>query len=126
MNEIKESFELPSYLRRYENLHIVFWLIKDMSWSMGWKILGVVMILPTLFLSVYLTSKFRKNPTEWFHNNAVICWIIANSYWMISEFYGFEEKILFGSIKYVHLALIPFGAGLLLIGYYYLRRKQIN
>lgn len=123
MSEVKDSFELPIYLRRYENLHIVFWLLKDMSWSMGWKCLGVIMIAPTLFLSIYLTMKFKKNKTEWFHNNAVICWIIANSYWMISEFYDFEESIIYGSIKYVHLSLIPFGVGLFLIGYYYLTHK---
>jgi hypothetical protein len=99
-----------------------------MSWSMGWKILGITMIIPTLLLSIYLTNKFRENSSEWYHNNAVICWIIANSYWMISEFYGFEEQLIFISIKWVHLALIPFVSGLIFIAYYYLikRKKKLS
>ena len=124
MNQTKEQFELPLKLRQFENLHIIFWLIKDMSWSMGWKIMGVTMIIPTLLISIYMTNKFRGNPSEWFHNIAVICWIVANSYWMISEFYGFEEVIITGWIKWVHLALIPFLSGLLFIGYYYIIYKK--
>jgi len=87
---------------------------------MGWKTMGVVMIVPTLFLSIYISKFFRDIPSERFHNNAVICWIIANSYWMITEFYEFEELYIFEPIKYVHLTLIPFIAGLLLIAYFYL------
>ena len=123
-----DTFQLPKRIREFENLHIVFWLLKDMSWSMGWKILGITMIIPTLLLSIYLTNKFRENSSEWYHNNAVICWIIANSYWMISEFYGFEEQLIFRSIKWVHLALIPFVSGLIFIAYYYLikRKKKLS
>lgn len=124
MQESQDSFQLPVFVRKMENLHIIFWLLKDMSWAMGWKIVGICMIAPTLLLSIYMSAQFRKNPTEWYHNNAVICWIIANSYWMISEFYGFEELPLYGSIKYVHLSLIPFVGGLLLIGYYYLVKRK--
>jgi len=120
MNQRKELFELPIKLRKFENLHIIFWLIKDMSWSMGWKLMGISMIIPTLLISIYMTNKFKGNPTEWFHNIAVICWIVANSYWMISEFYEFEELIIFSFVKWVHLALIPFSIGLLFIGYYYI------
>ncbi len=124
MQEENKAFEIPVYLRKFENLHIVFWLIKDMSWSMGWTVLGIIMIAPTLLLSIYMTYKLRRNTSEWFHNNAVICWIIANSYWMISEFYGFEENFIYGNIKFVHLALIPFVGGLILIGFYYLFGKK--
>jgi hypothetical protein len=127
MAQSNEQFELPLILRKFENLHIIFWLVKDMSWSMGWRIMGISMILPTLLLSIYLTKKFKENPSERYHNIAVICWIVANSYWMISEFYGFEELIIFSWIKWVHLALIPFLLGLIFIAYFYLFvRKQIN
>ncbi len=127
MSQSNERFELPLKLRKFENLHIIFWLVKDMSWSMGWRIMGISMIFPTLLLSIYLTKKFKENQSEWYHNMAVICWIVANSYWMISEFYGFEELIIFSWIKWVHLALIPFFIGLIFIVYFYLFvRKQIN
>ena len=126
MEKPNESFNLSAKIRQFENLHIVFWLLKDMSWAMGWKTIGVIMIAPTLLLSIYMSKHFKDNASEWYHNNAVICWILANSYWMISEFYGFEEQIVFGPIKYVHFALIPFVGGLLLIGYYYIFKRNNN
>lgn len=126
MENPNESFTLLTKVRKFENLHIIFWLLKDMSWAMGWKLFGVIMIVPTLLLSIYMTKHFRANASEFYHNNAVICWIIANSYWMISEFYCFEEQNVYGPIKYVHLALIPFVGGLLLILYFYLFKRSTN
>ncbi len=74
-----------------------------------------------------MTKKFKGNPSEWYHNLAVICWIVANSYWMISEFYGFKELLIIGWIKWVHLALIPFISGLFFIAFYYLFvRKSVK
>ena len=116
--------QLFTKIRRFENLHILFWLFKDMSWSMGWKLLGVVMIFPTLIVSILVAKHFKNTPSEWYHNLAVIAWIVANSYWMISEFYEFEEKFIYGNIQYVHLALLPFGGGILLIAYYHFWVKK--
>lgn len=107
-------------VRVFENSHIIFWLIKDMSWAMGWKWLGMVMIIPTLFISILITYKLKDNVREWYHNNAVSLWIIANSYWMISEFYGFDDTILFENVKGIHLSLVPFAAGILIVCFYYL------
>jgi hypothetical protein len=42
-----------------ENLHIVFWLFKDVSWCMGWKVLGVVFIIPTLAISIIIAWRTR-------------------------------------------------------------------
>lgn len=107
-------------VRVFENSHIIFWLIKDMSWAMGWKWLGMVMMIPTLFISILITYKLKDNVREWYHNNAVSLWIIANSYWMISEFYGFDDTILFENVKGIHLSLVPFAAGILIVCFYYL------
>ncbi len=124
MDQTKTQFELPLKLRQFENLHIIFWLLKDMAWSMGWRLMGISMIIPTLLISIYMTRKFKGNPSEWYHNMAVICWIIANSYWMISEFFGFEELFISGWAKWVHLALIPFVSGLLFIAYFYFFKRK--
>ncbi len=112
MESVKKS-------RIYENSHILFWLLKDMSWAFGFKILGILMIFPTLSISIIVTLLLRHERREWFHNNAVTCWIIANSYWMISEFYRFDDKIVILNFKGIDFALIPFLLGLILIGYYY-------
>lgn len=121
---MSDNIQIPQKLRKFENLHIVFWIFKDMSWSMGWKTLGMFMILPTLSLAIYLTYKFRKDQTEWYHNLAVICWIFANSYWMISEFFSFDKTHVFREITGVQLSIIPFGFGILLLAYYYLILKR--
>ena len=89
-------------LRKFENLHILFWLIKDAAWVSGFNSLGVIMIIPTWLMAVWITWKLRKSMTELAHNIAVICWISANSIWMIGEFYyndttRFPAKMLFFS-----------------------------
>ncbi len=109
-----------------ENLHIVFWLLKDLSWCMVWKPLGLVMIAPTLIISCIILVRTRVLMSEWCHNWAITLWITANSYWMISEFFSFEKQVLLGHITYKHLAIIPFAAGLLVLLYYYLYWKPQN
>jgi hypothetical protein len=94
---MKEStgtlYTIPSRYRRMENLHIVFWLFKDISWCMSWRVLGVAMIIPTLAVAIYISYRTRKIKSELAHNLAVTFWISANSYWMISEFFGFDDLI---------------------------------
>lgn len=113
-------------LRSIENLHIVFWLFKDVAWCLNIKLLGLTMIIPTLAVSVYITLKNKNIVSELYHNLAVSFWIIANSYWMISEFYHFDSRPLWG-YTYKHIAVLPFAAGIFLLAYYYLflRRKPV-
>jgi hypothetical protein len=57
--------------------------------------------------------------SELAHNLAITIWITANSYWMLSEFLGFDTKHLYGEYTYKHLAIIPFSIGLLILAFYY-------
>lgn len=43
-----QYYNIPIAYRKMENLHIVFWLFKDIAWCMFWKPLGMIMIIPTL------------------------------------------------------------------------------
>ena len=36
--------ELKKRIKKHENLHIVFWLIKDSCWMLQLKWLGIVMV----------------------------------------------------------------------------------
>jgi hypothetical protein len=101
-----------SSIRKFENLHIACWLIKDTCWVMDIRIVGIIMIFPTLFLAFYITYKFRKLLAELYHNLAVCLWIMANTIWMIGEFF-FDDTLRPYSIVF-------FLAGLLLIFYFYL------
>ncbi len=115
-----EEYSIPIRYRKMENLHIVFWLFKDISWCMIWRPLGIAMIVPTLAIAIIIAYRTRQYMSEVCHNFAIVVWITANSYWMISEFFHFDTNILFGEYTFKHLALIPFGMGILILGFYYL------
>ncbi len=113
-------YAIPLRYRKMENLHIVFWLFKDISWCMVWKPLGITMIIPTLAIAIIIAFRTRQFMSEVCHNLAIVVWITANSYWMISEFFHFDSNVLFGDYTFKHLAIIPFAAGILILAYYYL------
>jgi len=114
------QYTIPLRYRVMENLHIVFWLFKDLSWCLVWKPLGLIMMVPTLAISIVIAYRTRDMFSELCHNLAITIWIVANSYWMISEFFGFDSHLVYGNITYKHLAVIPFSVGLLILAYYYL------
>lgn len=99
-------------IRKYENLHIVFWLIKDTCWMLEIKWLGALMIIPTLAVAVTIVFKTIKS-SEVFINLAIFCWISANSYWMCAEFF-FDNQ-------FKHLSAIPFAIGFVFVAAYYIK-----
>ncbi len=113
----------PSRFRRTENLHIVFWLFKDLSWCLQLRILGALMILPTFVVSLVITWRTRHIVAELFHNVAVTFWIIANSFWMLCEFLNVEDRPISKFLMLKHLAVIPFALGIGTLAYYYLYHR---
>ena len=116
-------YSIPARYRKLENLHIVFWLFKDISWCMFWRELGITMIVPTLAVAIYISYRTRNIKAELAHNLAVAFWISANSYWMISEFFGFDEKEIFGGLEGRYIAMVPFVIGVLILSWYYLIQR---
>ena len=70
------------------------------------------MIVPTLFLAFYITYIFRKEISEFYHNLAVCLWIMANSSWMIGEFF-FDDTLR-------PYATVFFLGGLGILAFYYI------
>jgi hypothetical protein len=116
----ENNYTIPLKYRKMENLHIVFWLFKDIAWCMAWRPLGIAMIIPTLIISIVIAFRNRHQVSETCHNVAISFWIAANSYWMISEFLHFDTYTVWGSFTYKHLALIPFFIGIGILAFYYL------
>ncbi|RZJ34429.1 MAG: hypothetical protein EOO51_09480 [Flavobacterium sp.] len=112
MSETEELYQIPARYRKIENLHIVFWLLKDLAWAMLWKPLGLVMIVPTIAAALLITWQTRDIRSELLHNIAVVFWIFANAYWMLAEFFSSDD-----SLRYY--AIIPFSMGLIVIAYHY-------
>lgn len=98
-------------IRSYENLHIVLWLLKDTCWVLDYKLPGIIMILPTVTVAVYITWLTRSTAAELAHNLAVVCWICANSIWMVGEFFYND------SLRPV--ATVFFVLGLFMVAVYY-------
>lgn len=104
--------ELINKIRKLENLHIVFWLIKDTCWMLEVKWLGALMILPTIGVAVYIIMQTLKT-REVLINAAILCWISANSFWMCMEFFNNNHSKNF--------AAIPFALGFIFVGLYYFK-----
>jgi hypothetical protein len=99
-------------LRASENFHIVLWLLKDLCWVMDLKVAGIVMVVPTVSMAVHIAWRSRHEIGELLHSVAVVLWIMANSTWMIGEFF-FNDGIR-------PLAALFFVLGLLTVSWYYL------
>lgn len=121
-----DRYDIPLKYRKMENLHIVFWLFKDVAWCLGLRWLGTSMILPTLLISIIIAYRTRQYMSELCHNLAITVWISANSYWMVSEFIGFDHIEIWNGYTYKHIALIPFTLGILILGYFYLVWKPMQ
>jgi hypothetical protein len=119
----EEVYSIPASYRKMENTHILFWLLKDIAWCMVWRPLGLLMVLPTLGIAIVIAWRTRAYASELAHNLAIVFWITANSYWMTSEFFGFDTVLITPQITGKHLALIPFLIGLSILLYYYLITK---
>jgi len=115
----EDLYQIPARYRKIENLHIVFWQIKDLSWAMLWKPLGLLMIIPTIGAALLITWQTRGIKSELLHNIAVIFWILANAYWMVTEFFSKNDNLRY-------YAIIPFTLGIIVIAYYYLGLKFLK
>ena len=70
--------------------------------------------------------------SEMAHNLAIVFWISANAYWMISEFFHFDTLEVWRDFTGKHLALVPFTIGAVILLFYYavqrpkeLKEKQV-
>ncbi len=112
--------EVTQNIKKHENLHIVFWLIKDSCWMLQLKWLGIIMIIPTLTIAGIIVFVTRKT-IEVYINLAIFFWICANSLWMYVEFFTTGE--------YKLTAVLPFALGFTCVGIYYYKTlfgKQVN
>ncbi|MCE3258607.1 MAG: hypothetical protein K0S12_248 [Bacteroidetes bacterium] len=101
-------------------MHIVFWLVKDSCWMMEFKTLGAIMIIPTVFLAVYLVYK-TVGTRDFYINMAIFFWISANSFWMLMEFFNDNHLRYYASI--------PFALGFVFVVLFYVtagKKREIH
>lgn len=76
-----------SNLRKSENIHIVLWLFKDICWVQDWRLLGTIILGPTVIIAAWIAWRSRRDLSELLHSLAVVFWICANGIWMLGEFH---------------------------------------
>lgn len=108
-------YSIPARFRKVENLHILFWLLKDACWALEFYTPAKIMIIPTMGAAIVITFQTRKIISELLHNLAILCWITANCTWMIGESLKIDE----GLYGLRNIALIPFFVGLMILAVYY-------
>ncbi|HEX8334958.1 MAG TPA: hypothetical protein VF622_20200, partial [Segetibacter sp.] len=64
MQKAEPVYSIPARYRKMENLHIVFWLLKDISWCLIWKPLGILMVAPTLIIAIIISIRNRQYVSE--------------------------------------------------------------
>ena len=108
---------MSDQLKAKENLHIIFWLLKDFCWALEIKPVGMLMIIPTVSLAFYIAYKTKNHRSDFIHNIAVCCWICANATWMLGEFFEYELRVP---------AACLFASGVLIILAYHLREYLVK
>ncbi|NOT35943.1 MAG: hypothetical protein HOP11_01035 [Saprospiraceae bacterium] len=91
-----------SKIKRFENFHILLWLLKDTSWLLEFRIFATMIAIPTIAVAIhiaYLSYKWKK--FDFWLQVAVCFWISANSYWMTCELFGYEELENYAVILFV-------------------------
>ncbi|HQW85768.1 MAG TPA: hypothetical protein PLH93_01215 [Flavobacteriales bacterium] len=103
-------------VRSGENFHIVLWLVKDTCWALDLGVPASAMVLPTVAVAVFIAWKHRHEPYERAHALATVFWILANSTWMVGEFY-FNDRLRTP-------AIVLFALGMCCVVWYYLFERS--
>jgi hypothetical protein len=82
--------------KRYEFVHMFFWLLKDYCWCSQDKIMWLAGALPTLFVSYDLINTTFKNKglfVDLIHYLSQLIWVTSNIVWAFSELFTIDSDI---------------------------------
>ncbi len=65
-------------------------------------------MIPAIIFAGLIAWKYKESKLDLLPNLAVLFWIIANSWWMVVEFFAIDDNLRF-------YTLIPFVLGLIMI-----------
>jgi hypothetical protein len=54
-----------TFASKFDNMHVLLWLIKDTCWMLEWRIFGTAMIAPTIGVAVFLAVRSRLERLFW-------------------------------------------------------------
>lgn len=85
------------HFRQYENLHMLFWIIKDLSWGAMNLTVWSLCLVPTILIAgdlVYISATSYNSPdytVDLVHFVVVFVWVIGNSVWAFGDFFVEEQ-----------------------------------
>lgn len=80
--------------RDYENVHVLFWLGKDIAWNGGYQALWVMFAVPTTLIAlefVLVTFLTKQTFIDHMHYLAQLLWVSANLVWAIGELWHLDS-----------------------------------
>ena len=82
----------PSYFknwRQYEYMHMLFWVIKDLSWNRQFLPTWIIGVLFSILLGLdFIWISYNKGfVTDMAHYAAQLLWVLANAAWAYGEFF---------------------------------------
>jgi uncharacterized membrane protein len=108
---------MTKHQKLISDLHYPLWLLKDFMWMAGLPIISLILAIPTIIISIYITIiTGGKQQNE---NKIILSWLSANTMWMCDEQFGWNCR---------WVAYILFGIGLIQLLFYipYLLGKKGN
>ena len=120
--------------RGLDNIHIYFWITKDLCWVQSWFIAGVIIGSMACLYALFLTFRaaiWRKSISEFWIKMSEFMWLFSNFWWMIGELHDdhhgyFEDHDKSIVDEYTHQAGIMFIATLIWISLYYIILKPME
>eukprot|EP01038_Epipyxis_sp_PR26KG_P007643 gene7643-10403_t len=91
--QLKSRLPCLKNFRQYENLHMLFWIAKDLAWNINNLQLWLLCLVPTIiiaadFLFISATAVNVEDSTvDTVHFLVVLLWVIGNSVWAFGDFF---------------------------------------
>lgn len=80
-------------------IHFTFWLLKDISWFLNFKLVASFLAIPTILITIYVIYKSDNIIST---STIFSCWVMMNILWMFHELHGisihFAEGFIFLSL----------------------------
>lgn len=109
------THELFFSVRYVENIHLYFWLLKDLAWALDYKEMGITFgLIAILWLGILFYYAIRAKSTEEIYFLVpTSLWLIGNYLWMQGELENNDDAIGRPNGKYCMIS------GMVIIIFYY-------
>lgn len=75
-------------LEQLETLGTTFWMLMDFIWMSGWTAPAMGLGAVAILIHVAVLRFIPRTLADWSVNGAVLCWLLMNFSWLLSESQG--------------------------------------